>query len=156
MTGFYCVKVGRCQVPCCLTFNFFPGCEDFFLYPAILPVPMCFPCALSGCAMSGFVSGHVVSSVLVLSGMSGDGSGGNRGNPTAFGELVPIDEARAAPSLAILPLGKRLNSGVPCDAQERGTLAFYTYACCSGGKLTEYPCLTCTKQFASKSDPRLA
>ena len=112
MTGFYCVKVGSCQLPCCLTFNFFcPDClahipggpqcglggDDFFLYPVILPVPMCFPCALSGCAMGGFAKAKeadVLGSTLVLSGMTG--SQGNSGHEQPFGELVPIDEARSA------------------------------------------------------------
>ena len=52
---------------------------------------------------------------------SGGGTGDTASRtPTQLGELMLVDD-------------------------ERGTLACYQYACCGGGKLTKYPCVTCRR-----------
>ena len=58
LRGFFCVKLGRCQLPVACTYNFFPFfpdegectyCDDFYCFPTCLPVPMLVPVPGCGC-----------------------------------------------------------------------------------------------------------
>ena len=117
LTGFFCIKLGQCQIPLAITYNFIPfGWDDFYCFPTCLPLPMLVPVPVCGCCALG----EFLENVYHLKG--GWGKDGNQREQSELGELMVIDE-------------------------ERGTLACYPYACCGGGKLAEHPCVTCSRVF---------
>jgi len=122
LRGFFCVKLGRCQIPVACTYNFFPFfpdegeltyCDDCYCFPTCLPVPMLLPVPGCGCCVLGDFHDNIYYA------RSGDGKHGEQ-SPVQLGEMMLIDD-------------------------ERGTLAYYQYACCGGGKLRKYPCVTCSR-----------
>lgn len=129
LRGFFCVKLGRCQVPVACTYNFFPFfpdegeftyCDDCYCFPTCLPVPMLWPVPGCGCCVMGdFHQPSVEGKTTIYYARSGTGSHGER-PATELGALMLIDD-------------------------ERGTLAYYPYACCGGGKLAKHPCVTCSR-----------
>ena len=118
-----CLKLGRCQLPCALTYNCFPlgrtaKYDDFYCFPTILPIPMLLPIPVVGCCTTGGFHDNIYKFQGEASSDQG-GRGNKSGHVTTWGNLTVIDE-------------------------ERGTLACYMNPCCSD-ELQEHPCITCSR-----------
>ena len=119
--GFFCLKLGQCQLPCAVTYNFFPlgrqeSWDDFYCFPTVFPIPMLLPIPVVGCCTTGGFDKNVYK-------FEGEGGGPHAGNGhiSSWASLMVIDE-------------------------ERGTLACYMPASCSE-ELEEHPCVTCSRLF---------
>ena len=126
LRGFFCVKLGRCRIPVACTYNFFPFfpdegeftyCPDCYCFPTCLPVPMLFPVPGFGCCIWGDFHDNIYH--VKAFEKRGESAQPTNGRERPLGELMIIDD-------------------------ERGTLACYTYPCCSS-KLAKYPCVTCSR-----------
>lgn len=131
--GFFCVKLGRCQIPVAMTYNFHIGGDFFYCFPTCLPAPMLLPIPVVGCCALG----EFTDNIYHLKGSKNNQGGRVRDEDLQeFGELMVVDE-------------------------ERGTLACYPHACClcqpgcACGNLSQYPCVTCTRVNALKGAQRV-
>ena len=118
--GFFCLKYGRCQLPCALTYNCFPlgrkeKWDDYYCFPMILPIPTLLPIPVVGCCTTGGLGENIYK-------FEGEGGGphNKNGHVTTWGSLMVIDE-------------------------QRGTLTCYMNEC--SGKLQKHLCITCSRLF---------